>query len=340
VKTRLLRIARALGAFAFCRWRTRRQLRILCYHGIWVGGEPHYGDCLYMSAQRFAERMALLKRLGYEVLPLGEALTRWERGALPGHAVVITIDDAWYGTFKHMVPILHEHRFPATLYVTTYYVLAQRPVISVLLGYMVSRIPDVAAATQRLAAIPGLDEVTGLDRDRLTERLLVYVESFPNLAERWAAVQRLADVLDVDLGPITQDRRFGLMTEQELAHAREAGMDLQLHTHRHRMYDMNEAELRADLEINRCEIARIAGSEPGSLAHFCYPSGVYGTSVFPALERTGIRSATTTEFGLNPPGTHRLRLKRILDCESLSDIELEARLCGFWGMLQKLKPGA
>lgn len=340
MKALLLGVVRALGGFSLCRWWTRGDLRILCYHGIWMGGDPHYGDCLYMSAQRFEQRMALLKRRGYRVLALGEALALWEAGALPSRAVVITIDDAWYGTFKHMVPVLQRYAYPSTLYVTTYYVHAQRPVLSVLLGYLVARTPDLENASSRIASVIGESTLSGSDPGEVTERLLAYVEAFPDLEQRWQALVRVADVLAIELDPIVRDRRFGLMTEQELALAQETGMDLQIHTHRHRMYEMAEAPLVADLELNRASIGAINGRRSGTLVHFCYPSGVYGPAVFPVLKQAGIQSATTTEFGLNPRGTSRFALKRILDCESLSDIELEARLCGFWSLMQRLLKAA
>ena len=37
-----------------------------------------------------------------------EALRLWERRALPSRAVVLTIDDGWYGTYKHMAPVLEQ----------------------------------------------------------------------------------------------------------------------------------------------------------------------------------------------------------------------------------------
>ncbi|HUG78289.1 MAG TPA: polysaccharide deacetylase family protein [Burkholderiales bacterium] len=139
MKRLFLYFAKALGLFALSRLATRGQLRLLCYHGIWLGGDPHYGDCLYMSRQRFAQRVGLLARQGYPVLPLQDALERLRNGTLPDCAVAITIDDAWYGTYLHMLPVLRQHRMPATVYVTTYYVMARRPVLNVLIGCMVTR---------------------------------------------------------------------------------------------------------------------------------------------------------------------------------------------------------
>ena len=78
-------------------------------------------------------------RLRYPILALEEALQRLRTGTLPPCAVVITIDDAWYSTYARMLPVLRRHDMPATIYVTTYYVMAQHPVLNVLIHYMVMR---------------------------------------------------------------------------------------------------------------------------------------------------------------------------------------------------------
>ena len=63
MKIVVFRLAKALGLFALSRWLTRRGLRILCYHGIWLG-EGHYGNFLFMSPEVFAGRMAFLTPAG------------------------------------------------------------------------------------------------------------------------------------------------------------------------------------------------------------------------------------------------------------------------------------
>jgi peptidoglycan/xylan/chitin deacetylase (PgdA/CDA1 family) len=331
----LLWTARLLGLFALCRYLHRNHLVILCYHGIWIGAAPHYGDCLYMSKRRFSERMGFLQRKQYKVLSLDEALRLWEQKALPSNAVVLTIDDGWYGTYKHMVPVLEEKRFPATLYVTSYYVRRGIPVVNVLVGFLLARIPDIARAADILECALGAKRLSR-NEDELLEQIVQRIESLPSLEERWQAVEKIARALEADLATIVRERWFHLMNPEELRHAREQGLDLQLHTHRHRMYDFSEAELARDLSFNRSEIVELTGCTQDSLRHFCYPSGVYDPSVFGLLNRLNIVSATTTEPGLNPPGANKLSLRRILDCESLSDIEVEARLCGFWSVLDGL----
>jgi peptidoglycan/xylan/chitin deacetylase (PgdA/CDA1 family) len=334
-KDAVLRAARAFGLFALCRWLTRGQLRILCYHGIWNGPPPHYGDCLFMSAQVFARRMQMLVDAGYKVITLEEACRRLPRGETRAKDIVITIDDAWAGVVEHMLPVLRSHKFPATLYVTTYYVLARKPVLNVLIAYIVERSTRDPASAKLAAALPG-----DAPPAKVVAVLAAHVDALPTMPERWAEVLRLAEVFGVDLDTLRSRRAFELMNPQELRDARAHGIDLQLHTHTHRLHDFSVASVQRELDVNRELLAQWLDCTADALKHFCYPSGEYDPAVFATLRAAGVVSATTTEFGLNKADAEPLALKRVLDCESLSDLELEARLSGFWSLTGRLRENA
>ncbi len=333
LKLLLLNIARMMGLFALSRFLTRGQLRILCYHGIWLGPQPHYGDCLFMSAGRFKDRMAMLARSGYRIIPLSQACAALEQGHARARDVVITIDDGWAGTFVHMLPTLKEHAFPATLYATTENMVKQEPVIYVMAAYFANRakrIPDLP----RL--FPGQD-LERLQARQLSESLAEQILAQPTAAARKAETYRLAELLGIDYSALEVSRAFLLMTPNEVAQAHRMGLDIELHTHSHRMHDFGAEQLRGELQLNRELLAEMLDVRPDCFNHFCYPSGLYKTELFPTLETDGIRSATTTEPGINGPGTSPFALKRILDCESLSDIEIEARLSGFWNLASSFR---
>src|SRR5689334_14408586 len=97
LKLSVLRVLRALGAFALARRLTRKSLRILCYHGIALADEHLFRGNLFMQPATFAARLQLLRDVGYPVLALDEALHALAADRLPDNAVVITIDDGWVG---------------------------------------------------------------------------------------------------------------------------------------------------------------------------------------------------------------------------------------------------
>jgi peptidoglycan/xylan/chitin deacetylase (PgdA/CDA1 family) len=131
--------------------------------------------------------------------------------------------------------------------------------------------------------------------------------------------------LKIDYDEIRKQRLFELVTPNEVRKLSRGGMDVQLHTHRHRMPD-DEGEIRYEIEQNRNFLSAII-SEPRD--HFCYPSGVFSNDRLPVLAALGIKTATTCESGLNTSHTHPLLLHRFLDHMEISDIEFEAELTGF-----------
>lgn len=328
LKPLALRAAKTAGLFALSRFLTRRHLRILCYHGIWLGPQPHYGDCLFMSASGFRRRLQRLEQWGTNVISLEEGHRRWRAGTLEARDVVITIDDAWAGTYLEMLPALKAHGYCATLYVPTENIVLERPAIHLLVAFMVERArPDADLA----ALLPG-ESLHGLAKEEVTQRLLAALGRMTEPA-REHELERIGTLLGVDYRGVRATRAFEHMTPEELRDASSNGIDLELHTHTHRMYGFDIEQVRKDLDLNRQQLARLAAVDPDEFHHFCYPSGKYHSKLFPMLAQAGIVSATTTEVGLNPPGTPALALKRILDGESFSDLDIEARLSGFWSIV-------
>lgn len=137
VKMLVLRALRALGIFHLARLLSGDRVRILCYHGLWLGDRRFGGDGLFMLPETFRRRLKLLRDRGYPVISLDDAVDGIRgRRRLPRAAVAITIDDGWYGVYAEMLPALAEHQYPATLHVDTANLLSGRPVPHVLKRYV------------------------------------------------------------------------------------------------------------------------------------------------------------------------------------------------------------
>lgn len=333
MKETIYRLAKALGVFAFCRWLTRKQLRILAYHGIWMG-DGHFGNFLFMSPVKFARRMQLLSSLSMPVLTLAEALAKRDRGTLPNNAVVITIDDGWHSTYKYMLPVLEEYRMPATVYVTTYYVEKQTPVFDVALQYMFSSSAAQSIDVSGLGVVGGVFDLTDASQyQKALEELQRLAGSLSSEQERQELAHQLAFQLGVNYKDIVDKKLCHMMTIEELNDAAHCGLDIQLHTHRHRITEAGISTITKEISEN-CSYLEAVAKKP--LEHFCYPSGIYDRSVWLSLKELGIVSATTTEAGLVDRRSHVYALPRILDGEELSDLEFEAELCGFGEIKRKL----
>jgi peptidoglycan/xylan/chitin deacetylase (PgdA/CDA1 family) len=312
LKRKALGIAGAVGLPALARRATAGQLRILCYHGLWVTPGFAFGDCTFISPLQFESRMARLKRSGLPVLPLGEAIDRLAEGNLPQAAVAITIDDGWVSTFTHMLPVLEAYGLPATLYATTWYSGRALPVVNVAVDYL-------RQAAGRLDIDPAVKtaEIEGLPVD-----------------DRLAALRAFGAGLNVDEAWL-ETRQFNIMSAEELAEAHRRGLDVQLHTHRH--IEVGEAvdALPAEIAENRNALRAAIGDF--AFDHFCFPSGSHHSRASALLAASGVRSATLVDEGLNAPGADPLKLRRFLDGRRVGDDEFDAYLSGLLHLIAPLR---
>jgi len=330
VKQGLLSLLRGAGLFALSGRVTASSLRILGYHGLWTLGDRPFGENLFMGIEHFRDRMRWLAGSGYPVLDLDEAVKLLAAGRLPRRAVVITIDDGWRSTYTHMLPILEEFGLPATLYLSTWYADRPLPVLNVALAYLIERTEVPSIDLNGIA--PGLDgEARPEDgRAALATRLFEAIDGLP-VAERRAAFDRIVERAGGD--PAVMGSQFRYMTAGEISDAARRGLRIELHTHRHRSVTRHLDEMAREIEDNRVALRHYGGGQ--RFEHFCYPGGYYQPEVEPVLAESGILSATLAERGFNPPGSHPLRLRRLLDGPRVSQIEFEAWLAGLFETIDR-----
>ena len=114
------------------------------------------------------------------------------------------------------------------------------------------------------------------------------------------------------------------MTPGEAKELSQQGVDIQLHTHRHRT-PLDRDLFSREIEDNRRCLKEITGKHA---THFCYPSGVYARRFLPWLSEAEIKSATTCNVGFASRASHPLLLPRFLDNNTMSPIEFESWLTG------------
>jgi|HubBroStandDraft_1064217.scaffolds.fasta_scaffold00390_6 peptidoglycan/xylan/chitin deacetylase (PgdA/CDA1 family) len=312
VKRAGLWMMRAVGLFALMRRLTGRGVRILCYHGAWRGPDDFPGDAMFIRGETFTARLDALARLGYPVVSLDAALAGLAGTTpLPRAAVVLTIDDGWYSFYSDMLPALRSRSLPATLYVDTGHLLSRRPVPHVMARYFAL----IAGGGEPAAIAAAADRSLDLDT-------------------RLGHARALGARLGLDPSGYVERRVFDYMAPEDLAAAAADGLDVQLHSHHHTLGDFGAEIVIAEVARNRAELARLLGTDPAQLRHFCYPSGAHDRSVGPILAGLDIASATTTEAGIAYPSMDRFFLPRLLDGENLSLVEFEAELAGIGDLLR------
>ncbi len=333
IKKGVLGSARGCGVFSLVqnsRWR-RDRLLILGYHGVAIDDEHCWKPTLFLHPEYFRDRLRRIGRCGCTVLPLGEALERLYASDLPERSVALTFDDGTYDFYKHAYPMLKEFGFPATVYLTTFYADYNRPVFDVIVSYILWK---------RRCAFLNLKELIGENlrfelnseaaRLRATRTLLAFSSRRKLSAEdKDDLVVRLADAVGVDHQEILAKRILHIMTPREIGAVASNGINVQLHTHRHRTPSDRTLFLR-ELQDNRTRIEALTGLRP---THFCYPSGVYDDAFLPWLRDAGVESATTCDPAIATRSCEPLLLPRLVDSSTLSALEFEGWLTGVADML-------
>ena len=323
----VIRVAGGLHAASRSRWRSRRLL-ILCYHGFAQDDEHLWNSSLYVTRSHLESRLAVLAAERYVVLPLTEALARLTAGTLPARAVAITVDDGTYDFYAVAYPVFKRLAVPVTLYVSTYYVFDRRPVFDGACQYLIWKAWTLAKGDLKDPLDEGRPSLrTAADCAQAAARVGEIASR-----QRWSADQKhewlggLARRSGLDWKDFLHRRLIALMHPEEISALDPAIVDVQLHTHRHRVPERRDLFLR-EVDENRRALAS-CGLDPRRLTHFCYPSGVHFPALLSWLLEAGVTSAVTTDPGLASKRHHPLLLPRFIDAGTTSDVEFEGWVSG------------
>jgi peptidoglycan/xylan/chitin deacetylase (PgdA/CDA1 family) len=310
-------------------WRSRRLL-IVCWHRISLDDEHLWNPRFCISADKFRSRLELLRSTGCNVLPLDEALHGVRSGRLPKRAVALTLDDGDSSLYLRAWPMLRELGLPATLYWTTYYSLRPYAVFDPMVSYLLWK----GRGRRLQLEDPALNLPLESEHDRYQAFRSIYQIA---KARVWSAAAKedflvhLGDRLGVDYDAIRKKRILRMISPEEAAAMSAEGLDLQLHTHRHRVpYDASRPanEIRDNMQV----IESVGARRP---VHFCYPSGSYVPELEIWLRDNGVVSAETCEPGLVQRQTNQYFLPRILDQENFGPIEFKGWLSGLLSWMMR-----
>lgn len=314
------------------RWR-RNRLLILAYHGVSLEDEHLWDPALFMQSDYFKARIKLLRKHRCAVLPLDEAMRRLYANDLPENCVALTFDDGYYGFYKVAYPILKEFGFPATVYLTTFYVNYNRPIFDDACSYLLWKGKPTKLDLRDLTGQDGEFDISrAAARGAVRDYLIGFVRQHKLPAEeKDALAARLARQLWIDYDELCAKRMLHLLNPEEVGQLADEGVDVQLHTHRHQA-PWNRQLFDLEVEENRTNIHQMTGRRA---RHFCYPSGIFNDDILAWLAEMKIASATTCDPGLASRDSNPLSLPRLVDTMRLSPIEFEGWLTGVAGALPR-----
>ena len=328
IKQATLRSLKATGVFdrvADSKWR-RERLLILCYHGTSLADEHLWRPGLYIDPSLLEQRMQILKAGGHSVLPLGEALARLRTRSLPARSVALTFDDGTYDFYKQAYPLLQRYGYPATVYQTTYYTDYQRPVFNLITSYLLwKKRGEIIPDGRDLGLAQPMDLRTEAGRHQVVLGMIgLAARERMTGADKDALAARLAKFLGLDFEALAATRIVQLMNAREVKEVAANGVDIQLHTHRHRT-PVDENLFRREIRDNRERIEALVSSKP---VHFCYPSGVYRREFFQWLAKEQVVSATTCDAGLVTRDSESFLIPRFIDNQLQTAIDFESWISG------------
>ena len=328
-----LLLSKGIGLFRVARWLTREQLKILCYHGFELVDEAAFRPKLFMKPERFACRLETIRRWGLHVLPLDEAVERLYARTLPKNAVVITVDDGFQSFQRLAVPHLLRYAFPATVYVTSYYVEHPNPIFRLVVQYMFWKTRKRQIALKGVLWSPDrlVDLSDPLQVERVTWDCINFGEQQGDELSRGEICEQLGTLLEISYEEVVRSRILHLMSPEQLHSLRDADVTINLHTHRHTFPADDQAAAEREITDNRAALQRMG---VGAGRHFCYPSGQWEQRQSLWLDNLGVKSSTTCDPGQNSPETPRHALRRYLDSGNIHQLEFEASVSGFLDLVR------
>ena len=302
-----------------------KKLLILCFHGVALRDEEVWRGALYISPQQFRRRLEVLKSWEAKVLPLSEGLERLRAGSLPPRSVVLTFDDGFHDFSQQALPILSEFGYPSTVYVSTYYARHRLPIFNLVLDYLCWKsgreelsLPGFAGAKTQSIRSAG-------ERSRVVESTVKWADGKNmSTAEKNEFAGEVAQALGIAYDDLVRSRILQIMSPEEIAAVAKAGVQVELHTHRHRTPSDRELFQR-EIRDNRACIREYTGREA---FHFCYPSGKYAPEFLPWLRELKVQSATTCDLGLANADSETLLLPRVSDAANMTELDFESWVLG------------
>jgi peptidoglycan/xylan/chitin deacetylase (PgdA/CDA1 family) len=263
------------------------RLSILLYHRVLRERDPLFPEL--PDAAAFRDEMAHLAER-FNVLPLGEAIDRLQRDALPARAVCVTFDDGYADNCDVALPVLKRLGLPATFFVTAGCLDGGRMWNDTVIE-SVRRAPgptlDLAGAglgTHDVGSIEARREAVG--------KLLAaikYLDPIRRLEAAQAVTSAAGAKLPDDL----------MMRREQVRRLRREGMEIGGHTITHPILariDATEAE--KEIAGGKAELESILGER---IELFAYPNGKpvedYAAEHVSMARRIGFRAAVTTSWG-------------------------------------------
>jgi peptidoglycan/xylan/chitin deacetylase (PgdA/CDA1 family) len=231
-----------------------------------------------------------IRKLGYEIVDLGEGVRRIESEFPEKRFAVFTFDDAYRDNLKYALPVLRKNQCPFTLYVPT-------ALVDGIGEVWWQALEDIVAQQAAIAVTEG-GENDYIPTATLTEKRAAYDLLYAKMRampepDRVALLRDLAGKYDFDLAAHCRDL---IMDWQELrTFATDQLCTIGAHTvHHYELAKLPPEQARNEIELSVKVIEAQFGRRP---IHLSYPIGGLSSAnvrEYAIAKELGLRSAVTT----------------------------------------------
>ena len=261
------------------------RLTILLYHS--VRNTPDAFARGIIDVGTFRAQIQWLKRY-FELLPLGQAVSRWRNGTLRSRTACITFDDGYKDNLDVACPVLQDAGVRATFFVATGYLAG---------GCMWN---DAIVESIRGFDKPSLDlEELGqypcgtTEQKRDTIRALIMRLKYLPSADRAGGVDRLIEYTHASIPD------HMMMSESEVRKLRDCGMEIGAHTVSHPILtSIPNCAAQMEIRDSKRDLEQVLDE---TVTLFAYPNGApdqdYAAQHVEMVRSAGFDVAVTTSRG-------------------------------------------
>ncbi len=328
------RILQIRGLNGVARRLNRRRPAILIYHGLVADRSSH--EWTQVPRDDFAGQMKYLKEK-FTPVSLERLVNMLETGDIAPHTVAVTFDDGYKSNLDLALPVLKKYDIPATIFVSSGFVLAETGERSFLWPDWVTMI--------FLSHRKGSLDLTGIgagryefsstsDRYRARDQLVEQLKSIPDRKRR-TIMQILTATFreQIDFRDFT--RYLPLSPAEVRCLADEELISIGAHSRSHSILSrVDDDDLEAEIIGCKKDLEDMTDTE---ITQFAYPNGRRCD-----IDRRAVRivsghyrAAVMTESGLVRAGDNKYLLRRIGIGGNLSQTRFAALLSGIQFVGQK-----
>ncbi|MGD0329220.1 MAG: polysaccharide deacetylase family protein [Nitrososphaeria archaeon] len=276
-------------------------LAIVMYHNIgkneisWLQEKP-------LPSQILEMQIKYLKKVGYSILPLGEALCLIRRGESPKRIAVLTFDDGYVGVYKYAFPIMRKYGIRCTVFVPSSFVKYKTIPWYEQLAFIIDHldIPTKLDLAQfGTSIIYSINDKIRVKQNFINKLLNEDIEGI-NLF-----IKKLVDTSGIDVSKALELPI--MLNHDELKEMVEYGIEIGGHGFCHVSLPILASDrLQNELYEAYSFVREYSRSQ---FMTFAYPFGTYSEGVVDCLKKVGFSAAVTMENFVN--NTNSLNLYKL-----------------------------